>query len=263
MNRTIYVYWYGDESKKNDLYKKYDEINKKIYPWKIELGPSDEEHDYLLKTFKYYKKSFDLSIYALCSDVYRSYKIYQNGGLYMDAGCKINIDNFKHLLSLLEKKNYMFVFERPYYFWNGMFWFKNANDKILKNCLNYMEDNYSNNFDHTIIMPIFFSKFIFKKKGYIIENNKDILLLKSKDLDWEKNIGPVSIHPSASWWNKINKNVKRKYSCLEGWKKSFSSFKKKEIIFSLNIKRRLYTSFIINKLYTYKYIYKVISKIIG
>ena len=260
MNRTIYVYWYGDNHRKQELIKYYKSIEKIISSWKIELGPSEEEHQYLLKTYPYYKKSFELGIFALCSDVYRTYKIYENGGLYIDSGCKFNLQKIKSLLDKIEKYNYCFVLERPYYFWNGFFWFKHKNEIILNNCLKFMDKAWSNNFDHTVIMPIFLSKYIFKDKGYKIEKNSNILILKSFEFDPKNKDNVIYMNPSGSWWNKVNRQMKRSYTPEEGWINSYKSFKNS--IRLLSFKRKIYTNLFFNKLFTYKFIYNIICKIL-
>lgn len=253
MNKTIYTFWLGDEKRRKELIEYHKHINKIIYPWKIELGPSKEDHDFLMKNNKYYKKAFDQSIFALCSDVWRTYKILKNGGLYIDSGCTFNENKIKFFLEDLENKKYLFILERPYFFWNGLFYVSEKNSIIMKKIYQKFNKKIYQNFNHTIIMPIFMSNIIFKKIGYRIENRDNIfIILNSYELSKENNENIFHINPNGSWWNKINPKIKRNYNTTSGWKKAFLSFDRNETINCVIIKRLIYTNLFVAWLYTFK-----------
>ncbi len=259
MDKKIYMFWLGDENKKKQLLSKINRWNKLLKNWEIELGPSKFDHEYLMNNFAYYKKAYENKIYALCSDVYRTYKIYNNGGIYIDSGCEINIDNFNAFINTINEFEYCFVLERMYYFWNGMFYSKNKYSPILEKCLNHFYKHKNENYEHTIIMPIFFSKYLFNEFGYNIEKNKNILIVKSCDLFSNESI--FKINPNASWWDKINTKVYRPYTVDDAWKITINSFYKKENKLMIIIKRIIYTNFTISKLYTYNIPSKILVKL--
>lgn len=263
MNKKIYVFWYGDSNKKEELTRYYDEINRIIHPWKIELGPSEEEHQYLLRNYKYYSLCFYKKIYAFCSDVWRIYKIHKEGGLYLDSGCKFNEKKILLFLKQIEKFRYLFVLERPYYLWNGMFWFKEKNDKSLERILNKYKQIRKINFNHTITGPIYFSHYIFNCLGTSLEKNRDMLVIKSNQISKYNKNNIIYMNPSSSWWKYINNSIDRKYTCDEGWLSSYNSFNNdNEKYWLILLKRKLYSSIILNWLITYKFIYLMVIKLL-
>ncbi len=256
-NRTIYSFWLGDQNKKKELEKYYYEVNKIIFPWKVILGPTEEEHSYLMNNSSFYRKSYNNGIYSFCSDVYRSYIIHKNGGLYVDSGCKYNFDKIVDFLSTIEKYDFVFVLERPLYLWSGFFYSKKRNDSLVLEFYNHLNKLSKKKFKHIEIMTIIMSHYVFKKFGYNLEDNANILVMKSPEFDWDNIDNVFYMNPTGSWWEKKDPKLIRPKSPKECWKITFNTFKNEAKDPNLILKRKIFSNIIFTRMLTYSFFNKI------
>ena len=251
MNTTIYSFWLGDKKRKEELLNYYAKINKIIYPWKIVLGPSEEEHKNFLENSPFYKRAYKNQIFSFCSDYYRFYKIYHNGGLYIDSGCTYNLKKIKDFINKIKDNDYAFVLERPYYLWSGFFYFKEKESMILMKCLNHLDKISKRKWNNIETAPIIISKYVFRYLGRLIEKNSNIFILKSYELDPNNVKNSIYMHPSGSWWKKISSFSTCKITPQQAWEKSYETFKKEEPSFVVYLKRWIYSSVLVYRIYCY------------
>lgn len=101
--RNVFLFFIGDKERISFL---LDELDKKEF--NVILGPTNAEHDFLYSNYPYYRKSYDLKIWAFCSDVWRLYKLSTNIGLYMDTSVKIGDDFTKFYDKNIQFKTTLF-----------------------------------------------------------------------------------------------------------------------------------------------------------
>ncbi|WP_027124130.1 hypothetical protein [Mycoplasmoides pirum] len=223
----IYAFWYGDKEKKEELEKKFNELNAIVgFNHKFILGPTTEEHEYLLKTFEYYKKSCLAKKYSYMADIYRFWKLSKNFGMYMDALIGVNKSKIKNFLDELEKNHKSFVLkEDKYYVHSCLFYI--ADYETQKVCLETINryKKYINikNIDYFELGPLQFTQ-SFKELNLFVPGFKftqndffDFLPLTFIDKEKEDNIFYYSFQAS---WKKRNSNIDLK------WKKAFSNYYK-------------------------------------
>lgn len=80
----LFIFWIGE---KNDLVEKNIDILKK-QKIDYEIGPSAEDHDFLMKDSPFYKKAFEGKFFSFCSDVWRLYKLKTSEGVYLDVSAE-------------------------------------------------------------------------------------------------------------------------------------------------------------------------------
>lgn len=192
----IYMYFIGNDKEKN-------EKKNKIKKTKIEIGPSKEEHQYLLNNFYYYKKNFDLKKYAFCSDLWRIYKLSMiDNGIYLDFYSLIDETQNNWINNLDKNYNYFFVELEGTSIWNGMI-IKNKSCKIFEDVLNFYKKKNS----FSLSGPQILTKILIKKK-YVSLNlkvkNNSLKLLNTKMLDSRVEKQFIKINSQASWNNLNN-----------------------------------------------------------
>ena len=123
---NFYSYWLGNEEQKKKIeeyFSKIEKLNKNI---KFHLGPTKEEHEYLLEKFKFYSMNFKRKKFAFCSDIWRLYKMLvlgnnenQEKNIYIDSKTLFNEERLNELVSLIENNNNILIKEKPHRIWNG------------------------------------------------------------------------------------------------------------------------------------------------
>ena len=73
--------------------------------YKVEIGPSQEENNYLKNNCQYYKEAMKQKIFSFASDVYRVYKLSTDKGLYIDITVELGKD-FNKFYSYVSKYNF-------------------------------------------------------------------------------------------------------------------------------------------------------------
>lgn len=95
--KNIYIFNIGNVSEQ--LSKNIALLKKMNY--NVIIGPSQEENDYLINNYPYYKVSLDEKLWAFASDVWRCYILANNKGLYIDTSLIVgnNFDSFFNKVS--------------------------------------------------------------------------------------------------------------------------------------------------------------------
>lgn len=209
---TIYQFWFGDEIKKNSLKKNIDSFNKKSNKFEIILGPTDDEHEFLLDDNPNYKKFIETNKFVFASDIYRFWICSQyNNIIYMDSTVEFD-ENKLFLLykrCYAENKNF-FVFESYNILWSGFFINMNFS-YIFTECYEYTKTN-----------KIFTSPLVITEKlrenNFLTDIHKynfDAMICKYIDfLSIKSECDVIKINPLGSWrkkdvkkiWNKKEKN---------------------------------------------------------
>lgn len=175
-NTKIFLFWLGDE--KIDK-SKYEHVG-----FDLVIGPTADEHKYLMSKYTYYRTSFECKKFSFCSDVWRLYKLSNERGLYVDASVIIG-PNFNAFVKKVESLN-VAVFRGNYkYIETGVMWSGCTNNDFYKKLL---ENFCSYESIATFIMPVFLSKQIFEM-GF--------------NFGWDKEqIGKIAIFPLTEIRNK-------------------------------------------------------------
>lgn len=206
----FYSFWLGDETKKREIesyHSKLEKLNKNI---KFHFGPSLEEHDFLMKEFKFYKNSYNKKNYSFCSDVWRIYKIlkiYQDSNnqdtkhVYVDSKTLFNEEKLNEFINVLETNKNVLIKEKPWQFWSGFFSISNEDKKFLFNSLNfyYKFPFLSNIFIAPHLISIYFYKSFDKE---YIKNN--FFILDARNIDPCQK-GYLFYNGYASWTRKNKK----------------------------------------------------------
>ncbi|WP_027120148.1 hypothetical protein [[Mycoplasma] testudinis] len=118
----IYTYWMGDLNRKKKIQDKLSAFNNTQSLHSFILGPSTDEHDYLMKISKFYKDSYHSKKYVFCSDVYRFWKGSIENCCYLDATIEFDLNSLSKVLCNLEKTGEsLFIKESPQIYWSGFF----------------------------------------------------------------------------------------------------------------------------------------------
>ena len=207
MDKTnIFLFWLGNQEIKNKVIKKVKEIEKKIPNIKIEIGPTDTEHEFLLNNSRYYNFAFSNKKYAFCSDVYRIYKLSISDGWYLDSMFlfDINLHKFKLLLDEVKKYDLLLIRENHIFFYNGIIFSKN-NQEFFSRILKF----YSNRiYDKVLSGPVILTYHINKHKKML--NNKKVLIKDCSIFDYY-NSESIFKYNGLSSWNNSNTDQARMY----------------------------------------------------
>ncbi|WP_033160085.1 hypothetical protein [Mycoplasmoides alvi] len=207
---NIYTFWFGDEIKKNELMQKFDELNQIVAPnHKFILGPSSEEHNYLLKNVEYYKKCLVEKKYVRMADVYRIWKLLKNTGMYMDALIGVNKAKIKQYLNAIESKKKSFILREDKYYVNPCVFYiaDEKSQKITEDLWNrYIKYKDIKNINNIEVGPLQFTQsfknldlfifnydfcenelFQFLPLTFIDKNNLENVFYYSFQGSWKKN----------------------------------------------------------------------------
>lgn len=130
----IYTFWLGNKKKRKDLEKYTQEFNKNSHYFMIVLGPTVQEHDFLLENNKAYAYFFKRRDYSNMSCIYRFWIASKNTNIiYMDERIEFKEEKLYELF--LECKNQnknCFIFKSYRVIWGGFFISINATNIFLK-----------------------------------------------------------------------------------------------------------------------------------
>lgn len=95
MTKNVFIFWIGDEKKLSSLkLERFKDLS-------FVVGPSAQEHNYLMSISKYYRESYNLKKYSFCSDVWRVYVLSKFSGVYIDASVTLGNDFEKFVDEML------------------------------------------------------------------------------------------------------------------------------------------------------------------
>lgn len=233
----LFVFWLGDDSQFDA--KRFDRSG-----FEIILGPSKEEHEYLLNKSSYYSKSFAAKKFSFCSDVWRLYKLSIDAGLYVDASVIIG----EELINFINDE--LIGFDvcafRGNYKWveSSVLWSGKKNNAFFKNILYkyYFEKDLEVS---SFIMPtllsveFFKSGFSFGWTKQVVGNNKLMTLneIRNDKTIWKTGIGSWSSQKSSNYLENI------KYDLWAVWQKRFNE-KVEDMYHSIKVERAMEGSLI-------------------
>lgn len=141
MNKTnVYMFWYGSEYPKR-VKDNIDVLNK-IKSVNLVMGPTKEDHEYLMKEFKYYRRAVENKKFAFCKDLWSIWVQQKYGpGLAIDAGGKIsNSRKFEVFIERIETIDNYFVKETEITISNCFFFISNKD--VITGVLNFYKKNW-------------------------------------------------------------------------------------------------------------------------
>lgn len=197
----IFLFWLGDEEIKSKIITRLNDIKNTNFIF--ELGPKKNEHQYLYNNYITYKENFDLKKFAFCSDVWRFWKLYNEGGIYLDSRMILSISNnniFYGYINSLKNNEVVLMKESSFYVLTGFMKF-NKNNILLKDILHsYKNENIKKS------SPVLLTYFLIRRKMFSTsnkKNNKNIYIkyLHCSDFDYRKSEIPMAISSTGSWHN--------------------------------------------------------------
>ncbi len=192
---------------KQEIINKFQSLKEKYPQIKFEIGPTNKEHEYLMKEFVFYKKSFENQKYAFCSDLWRVWKLSINNGLYLDATIKINENRFQEIINIMSNKDYdlSVIEENGHLIWNGYIHATNNTKKMTNNILNFYK--YFPYISYRQTGPKIYSTFFYKAYGVKLNNNK-VFYLNASNIDPYSKNSIFNYNGMRSWTTKKSKNNK-------------------------------------------------------
>lgn len=201
--------------------------------FEVIVGPSQQDQDFLM-TIPYYKESFDQKIYSFCSDVYRSYVLSNNKGLYIDTSVIVGPEFYKFYEEVEKYKA----------------WLPRTSDAAINNCiafgnhssfmkeaLDFYIDKYTPNSGvrqfpilPRIVTLLAMQKGFIQKNDWTHKGNEEVYLgelLKIRDANTIKKLG------GGSWFPGKSNVTKRGLKAQKGWQKMENRYRKQksEIIY--------------------------------
>lgn len=208
----IYKFWMGNKEKRNILEKQINEYNKKSKYFSIILGPTIDEHDYLMKNNSLYSKYFELRDYGLLNDIYRFWiGSKKTNIIYMDWSVEFKEDALYNLFleCKMHNKN-CFIFESYRIIWPGFFISINATNLFHKCYVSVSNEDFLNS---SLTITDYLKKDK-KIKTFKIHDNRfayfydiNFLNFNSNDFDVIK-INPIDSQRKKDTYDAWNKKVK-------------------------------------------------------
>lgn len=213
MNKiNIFVYWVGNQEIRENIIKKFKNLEQRKTNFKVHIGPTDKEHNYLMNNFVFYKHNFENKIYAFSSDLYRCWKMSNNEGLYIDANSIINFDKLDELELLIDQYQNIFIKENGHLIWNGIFY---SREKELFKKILYFYKLFPFVCSNLLTGPQILSIFVYKFFGTRNQTNSNTLFLDARDIDPFSNNETIFKYNGFGSWG-INKQVNFKNNTKSG-----------------------------------------------
>lgn len=204
------MFFIGD---KQEIINKY----KQLINLDLEIGPSNEEHQFLMEKSSYYRNAYYKKKYAFCSDVWRVYKLSKDKAIYIDFFTIINKHELILFLEKMQDKNLLFLEETANCIWNGIIINNNLNN-VFSEIFQY----YCDHKNCYLTGPQILTKFLILNKIISLnlklkKNTRNTIILNSNLLDNRKNeFNALKINSKASWNDKIIDPMKLWYDKWDG-----------------------------------------------
>lgn len=220
---NIFIFFAGDENKKKEIFTYWKSIFSQE-KYNLILGPSEDDNNFLIENYEYYKQALIQKKYALMADVWRLYIIEKyKAGFYIDGTKKVELKKIDELLSHFKEKNKIVLLREDKYYVNPFFIYSNGNNDIFKKTLERYKryKNINNNLMKIELIPL--------QLTYTLKENKDFKFTwnyfeNEKFIIYPLNfVDPNSINSiikgyfCASWKRKQSKNK---------WEKTFLKYAK-------------------------------------
>lgn len=200
--RVVFIFWIG---KQNSIEKLLAQLRK--YNFKIVLGPSSEDHNYLMKNYAYYRMAYEQQIWAFCSDVWRLYKLSEHKGMYIDASTEIG-DNIREFYDKNILYDVSLFKETQTILANCVLFSGEKGNSFYKSLLELYNIGYVDELPLRIypIAPVVLSSYVFKKyfNFYGFTENtfsSSELTIKINTLCDIRNKTTIYKSGFGSWWN--------------------------------------------------------------
>ncbi len=177
---NVYVYWVGDQERKKIIAEKFQNYFKNRNDINLIIGPTDEEQQYLINTFKFYKINIEKKKYAFASDFFRIWKISQLPGLYIDAMSLINEEKLDEFINLTKTTKNIFFRENGHICWNGIFY--SSDTKLFKKILEFYTKFPK--LASSLTGPLLLSTHIYQKYNVKKSPKEDVIFLDARDVDY-------------------------------------------------------------------------------
>lgn len=224
-NINLYVYWYGNEEIKKEIELKFNNLAKEYQNINLIIGPTPEEHQYLMQNIPYYKEMTENKKYGFTADVYRFWKLSNSEGIYIDALTEINVKRFIEFIDLYLKNKNIFIKENGHLIWNGII--ASHNKKLFENIFNFYKKNKK--IIKKLTGPVIISNFIYRFYGVKRKNiDNELFFLDARDIKpYDKN-SLFNYNGVGSWGNnrKIDFTNRERTGAHEYFAKNANKFHK-------------------------------------
>lgn len=203
---NLFVFWLGNMNQFD--YKKYEKKH-----FNLIVGPTAEDHKFLLEKYPYYRYGFEAKRFSFCSDVWRLFMLSKNRGLYVDVSVEIGskvesfVRNVEKYDAVAFRGNYKYVE-------SGVLWSGKENNTFYSNLLKFYENDLSIS---SFVMPVFLSVQFWKlgfSFGWDAEEINNIKLLPLTEIRNKNTLWKTS---AASWTKEANFDYFGKIQKNDGW----------------------------------------------
>ena len=217
---NIYIYWIGDEKVKEKIRNNFSLLSKTNKTIKINIGPTSDEHEFLIKNYKFYSVMYENKKYSFCSDLYRVWKLSENSGLYIDANTLIDYKRFHEILELVKNarrkqdKASIFIKENGHIIWNGFIY--SNNQDFFKKILNFYKTFPS--VSSKLTGPLILSMIVYREFGSKLNVDENNFYLDARNIDPFSDKSIIKYNGFGSWgknkeieWDKPEKSGAHTY----------------------------------------------------
>lgn len=205
MTKTnVYMFWLGGEYPK--VMKENIKLLKNQSSINLIIGPSKDDHEELMKEYKYYRRAIKNKKYAFAKDLWSVWVQRKHGvGLALDAGGKIyDVEQFVSFCKYLKKINNYFVKETKYTIANCFFY--TTSKAVIDGVLNFYKKNWWTRRIGPNILTRQVRKHIHKSNNWNWENIRNSIFAQIMEI----NNGETGyIKGGYGSWSSKNKELKR------------------------------------------------------
>lgn len=163
MVKKIFIFWIGKIDSISILLEKLDKQG-----FEVEVGPSQQDHIFLMKNFEYYRISYENKIWSFCSDVWRAYKLSKEKGMYIDTSVEIG-DSFLQMYEKCMEADTTLIKENDISFATCVLASSIENNNLFESFLNIFNLPINGDLIRLYeVAPVLFTSFLWKSG---IENN--------------------------------------------------------------------------------------------
>lgn len=167
----IYKFYLGNDNKKFDLIDKAKKFNSKSNNFKIIIGPTDDEHEYLMNNNHSYRYLFYKNNFSALKNIYSFWIASKKTNIiFMESYIEFKEEKLYDLFKKCEaNKMNCFIFQSCRIVWSGFFISINANNIFYQSYVELSNDKY---LDSSLTLTKYLRK------------NKKIRSFKSYDNDY-------------------------------------------------------------------------------
>lgn len=195
-NVNVYGYWFGDTYPIR--VKEVQADLKSIKGINLIIGPSKEDHETLMKEFKYYRRAVESKKFAFAADVWRFWIYKKHGaGVYIDIAAAIFPDKFEKFLKEIETIDNFFIKETKYCIASDLF--KISDTRVIDGILNFYKKNWWTKRIAPNILTRYVRKYVFKSKDWEEQKGINYLAWRINEMNHNGKTGYLKAGLGASW----------------------------------------------------------------